>query len=192
MGALDENKRKLLLAGVLSILMITIMVFGGYFEEKLKVATLTQNNMIEFKEYTISNGNIKYNLPSDWLINIRNNGIGKSVYISEFISNDAGINGSVKVMNDDINLALEETFKELKGLGVKEYIVEDVNINSINSKLIQYDLRIQSKNINRNYEYHIPYKNCVVKVSFSVKDKNLKENTKVVFENIVKTFSFKE
>ena len=57
MKVLTINKRKTGLAIIMIGLMVLIIGLGNYFEEKLKIATLTQNNIGSFKIYNIEEKN---------------------------------------------------------------------------------------------------------------------------------------
>lgn len=192
MKFIDNNNRKLGLALILVGLMIVIFGFGNYFEESLKVATLTQNNMLKFKEYEILNGDIKYKLPIGWISTEKENNNTNQVYTNEFISEDATIYGSIQLVNgsNDVEYVLEECIAEIKGMGINEFHRNTVKINELEVETVKYDLKFTNNSVKRAYEYYIPYEDDIVKVTFMISDDKTRENTNVVFENIVKTFSF--
>lgn len=190
MNFIEDNNKKFALALTLSLLMIIIMVIGTQFQERLKVATLTQNNMIEFNEYSIFNGNIKYDLPKEWIVSVSENESSYGIYTSEFVSEDANIKGDIIVTKNNLTKSLEEAVNELETLGIKDYSIEDISVSNVLSKRIQYDLKSHDKNISKIYVYCIPYNDYIIKATFSIKEKKVKENTKLVFDNIVKTLYF--
>ncbi|WP_346931055.1 hypothetical protein [Clostridium sp.] len=194
MKLVDDNMRKLGLAIILAGLMIVILGFGKYFEESLRTATLTQNSMVEFKQYDILDGKIKYKLPSSWLTTIKENKDGKNVYLNEFVSEDANTYGSVEIINsvEGVEAIIDKCIADVEGMGIKDYKKEKVKIDNRELDYIQYDLKSSKDNIKRTYEYYVPYDDYVAKIIFIISDKKTRENTQVVFENIVETFSFEK
>lgn len=182
--------RKVGLAIIMAGLMIVIIGIGKYFEDSLKIATLTQNNMIEFKEYTAFNGSIRYKLPSDWLTTETEEGEG--LYINEFISANAEIYGVVEV--DKMTCEFEEamnTFKsEITDMGISDIKTHEVMVKDVPAQLLEYNFKFNEKKVKKTFEYYLPYGEYIVKVSFTVNDNKVKENTRVVLENIVETFTF--
>jgi hypothetical protein len=75
-------------------------------------------------------------------------------------------------------------------MGIGDYTRKQIKINEENVECIQYEIKSSKENVKRTYEYFIPYDEYVVKVTFIISDKKTKENTQVIFENIVKTFNF--
>ncbi|WP_346916253.1 hypothetical protein [Clostridium sp.] len=194
MKLVDDNMRKLGLAIILAGLMIVILGFGKYFEESLRTATLTQNSMVEFKQYDILDGKIKYKLPSSWLTTIKENKDGKNVYLNEFVSEDANTYGSIELINsvEGVEAIIDKCIADVEGMGIKDYKKEKVKIDNRELDYIQYDLKSSKDNIKRTYEYYVPYDDYVAKITFIISDKKTRENTQVVFENIVETFSFEK
>lgn len=191
----EDNMKKLGLAIILVGLMLVIIGFGRYFEERLRIATLTQNSMLEFKEYNIKEYGINYKLPAEWysteLLNEVEN--DDKVYINEFISPDTSIYGYIEIVKskEQFKEVIGQVEKEIKDMGNKEISSEDIEINEVMGSLVQYEFKFSEKNIKKAYEYYLPYKDYVIKASFTISDKKAKENTRVVFDNIVKTFCFK-
>lgn len=192
MKFLDNNNRKLGLAFILVGLMIVIVGFGKYFEESLKVATLTQNNILEFEEYEILNGEIKYKLPSEWIATEKVNDDMNDSYVNEFISENASIYGSIELINgsNGVEYVLEECIADIKGMGINKFERDSIKINELEVEVVEYDLKFTNNSVKRAYEYYIPYEEDMVKITFMISDEKTRENTNVVFENIVKTFSF--
>ncbi len=192
MKFLDNNNRKLGLAFILVGLMIVIVGFGKYFEESLKVATLTQNNILEFEEYEILNGEVKYELPSEWIATEKVNDDMNESYVNEFISEDASIYGSIELINESngVEYVLEQCIADIRGMGINKFERDSVIINELEVEVVEYDLKFTNNSVKKAYEYYIPYEEDMVKITFMISDKKTRENTNVVFENIVKTFSF--
>lgn len=191
----EDNMKKLGLAIILVGLMLVIIGFGRYFEERLRIATLTQNSMLEFKEYNINDYGVSYKLPVEWYstesLNEEEN--NNKIYINEFIAPDTTIYGYVEVIRskEEFKEVIGNIEKEIKDMGNKEVISENIEINDVMGSLVQYEFKFSEKNVKKAYEYYLPYKDYVIKASFTISDKKVKENTRVVFDNIVKTFCFK-
>lgn len=189
---LDNGGKKIGLALILVGLMMVIISFGKYFEESLKVATLTQNNMVSFEQYEILEGEIKYELPTNWISAEKVSRDSSEIYNNEFVSEDASIYGSIEVVNGFNGVAevMEQCIAEIKDMGVQKYDRDTVNINQMSVGTVEYDIRFTNNNIKHVYEYYIPYENNMIKATFIISDEKARENTNVVFENIVRTFSF--
>lgn len=189
---LDNGGKKVGLALILVGLMIVIIGFGKYFEESLKVATLTQNNIVDFKQYEILSGEVKYKLPMNWISAEKVSKNSSEIYNNEFISEDTNIYGSIEVVNgaNGVEEVMEQCAIEIKELGISKYNRDSVKINSMDVETVEYDIKFTNNSIKHVYEYYIPYENNMIKATFIISDEKNKENTNVVFENIVKTFSF--
>ncbi|MEG0308836.1 MAG: hypothetical protein RR636_12890 [Clostridium sp.] len=193
MKLVDDNMKKIGLAVILFGLMIVIVGFGKYFEESLKITTLTQNSMVEFNQYEILDGEIKYKLPIEWLTTVKEN-TDNNVYLNEFVSGDANTYGSIEVVKSEngSEAIIDQYIKEITGLGINDFKRDKIKINDKSVEVVQYELRSSEKNVKKTYEYYIPLDNYMTKVTFIINDNKTKENTQSIFENIVKTFSFKK
>ncbi|MEG0133712.1 MAG: hypothetical protein RR891_03875 [Clostridium sp.] len=193
MKLVDDNMKKIGLAVILFGLMIVIVGFGKYFEESLKITTLTQNSMVEFNQYEILDGEIKYKLPIEWLTTVKEN-TDNNVYLNEFVSGDANTYGSIEVVKSEngSEAIIDQYIKEITELGINDFKRDKIKINDKGVEVVQYELRSSEKNVKKTYEYYIPVDNYMTKVTFIINDNKTKENTQSIFENIVKTFSFKK
>lgn len=191
MGLIFNNK-KFGLSLILVGLMMVIFGFGKYFEESIKVATLTQSNISQFKEYEILNGEIKYKLPIDWISSEVENINNGRIYLNEFMSEDASLYGSVELINgsNGVEYAIEQCISEIKGMGIDKFEKDSFKINNMEVETIEYDLKLTNNSVKRAYDYYIPYEDNMIKINFMINDNKARENTNVVFENIVKTFLF--
>lgn len=189
---LDNGGKKIGLALILVGLMLVIIGFGKYFEESLKVATLTQNNIGDFKQYEILGGEIKYKLPMNWISAEKVSKNSSDIYNNEFVSEDTNIYGSIEVVNgaNGVEDVMEQCAAEIKDMGISEYNRDTVKINNLDVETVEYDIKFTNNSIKHAYEYYIPYESNMIKATFIISDEKTKENTNVVFENIVKTFSF--
>lgn len=194
MKLIDDNMKKIGLAIILVGLMVVIVGFGRYFEESLKIATLTQNSMVEFKQYDILDGQIKYKLPSGWLTTVKEDKESDNIYLNEFVSEDASTYGSIELIKspNGVEFIMDKCIEEIKGMGINDFKIEKIKINNKDVEVVQYDLKSSKKNVKKTYEYYIPCDGYMAKMTFIINDEKIKENTQIVFENIVKTFSFKE
>lgn len=189
---LDNGGKKIGLALILVGLMIVIIGFGKHFEESLKVATLTQNNMVSFKDYEVLEGEIKYKLPIDWICAEKVSINSSEVYKNEFMSEDTNIYGSIEVVSgtNGVEEAMEQCLAGIKDMGINKYDRDTLRINKMNVETVEYDIKFTNNSVKHAYEYYVPYEDNMVKVTFIISDEKSRENTNVVFENIVKTFSF--
>lgn len=189
---IDNGGKKVGLALILVGLMMVIIGFGRYFEESLKVATLTQNNIISFKEYEIMGGEIKYKLPMNWICAEKVSKNSEDIYSSEFVSEDTNIYGSIEVVNgcNGVNEVMEQCLADIEDMGIIKYDRDSVKINKMIVETLEYDIRFTNNTIKHAYEYYIPYEENMIKVTFVISDEKTRENTNIVFENIIKTFSF--
>lgn len=189
---LDNGEKKIGLALILVGLMMVIIGFGRYFEESLKVATLTQNNMVSFKKYEIIDGEISFKLPINWICSEKVSLNSNELYNAEFISEDRDIYGSIEVMNgsNGVEDVMEQCLAEIKDMGISEYDRDTVKINKRIVETLEYDIKFTNSSVKHAYEYYIPYEENMIKATFIISDEKTRENTNVVFENIIKTFSF--
>lgn len=189
MKVLTINKRKTGLAIIMVGLMILIIGLGNYFEEKLKIATLTQNNIGSFKTYKIEE-KITYGLPESWISSETKVSNEKIKYHSDFISDDNIIKGYIELWdeNEDIQSIIKENEKHIKGIGIDDYKVVRSNIGKDEAYVMQYNISLSKDDFYRTYDYFLNLNGNKIKSSFYIKDKSYKENIPIIFENIMKTF----
>lgn len=183
------EKRKLGLAATMIVLMVLIISFGTYFEEKLKIATLTQNNISNFNYYKIENS-ISYGLPEPW-INSESNVINDKIkYRSEFVSDDNIVRGFVELWqeSEDILSMTKENEKNLEKMNIDDYKTKKFNKGNLKGYSTKYKIQLENDSIYRKFDYIFDLNGNKMIVSFYIKDANYRENSSVVFENILNTF----
>ncbi|GAA0121180.1 MAG: hypothetical protein KID00_14110 [Clostridium argentinense] len=190
MKVLTINKRKTGLAIIMIGLMVLIIGLGNYFEEKLKIATLTQNNIGSFKIYNIEE-KITYGLPEAWINSETKVDNDKIKYHSDFISDDNIIKGSVELWNEneDIQSIMKENKKHIKDIGVNDCKIVKLDLGKGEAYLMKYNVHLTKNDFYRTYDYFFNLNGNKIKSSFYIKDKSHKENIPVIFENIIKTFN---
>lgn len=193
MKSILGNSRQTGLAIILVGLMLMIIGFGQYFESKLKVATLIQNNIGSFKRYEALKGKISYNLPGTWIASEGTTSKEKVIHFNEFVSDDANTRGFIEVTEtkEDIRKILEIEVKEIQGMGIHQYYLDELKINNNTVQVVKYNINASADNVKKVYNYLIKKDDILVKISFVMKDKTHKENTPVFLENIINTFNFK-
>lgn len=189
MKVLMINKRKTGLAIIMVGLMILIIGLGNYFEEKLKIATLTQNNIGSFKTYKIEE-KITYGLPESWINSESKVSNEKVKYHSDFISDDNIIKGHIELWdeNEDIQSIIKENEKHIKDIGIDDYKIVKLNIGKDEAYSMQYNISLSKEDFYRTYDYFLNLNGNKIKSSFYIKDKSHKENIPIIFENIMNTF----
>lgn len=183
-----NDGRKTGLAIIMIGLMLVIIGFGNYFEDKLKATTLTQNNISTFKIYKVENC-IDYGLPSEW-INSKSSVANKNItYCSEFISNDGLVKGNVEVWNNkDTKDIVKENEESIEKIGIKEYKTESKKIGDNNGYLTKYEMKKMNGKNYKKYDYVFKVGKNNVVARFYIEGKNYKENTPILLENILETF----
>ncbi|WP_291581341.1 hypothetical protein [Clostridium sp. UBA6640] len=156
MKVLTINKRKTGLAIIMVGLMILIIGLGNYFEEKLKIATLTQNNIGSFKTYKIEE-KITYGLPESWISSETKVSNKKIKYHSDFISDDNIIKGYIELWdeNEDIQSIIKENEKHIKGIGIDDYKIVKSNIGKDEAYVMQYNISLSKDDFYRTYDYFL-------------------------------------
>jgi hypothetical protein len=187
-----SNSRQTGLAIILVGLMITIIGFGQYFEGRLKVATLIQNNIGSFKKYEALEGKVTYSLPQSWIASEKSTARQNVIYFNEFVSDDANTHGFIQIINTKENekKLIDIDIEEIRAMGITEYTIESSKVKDYNSQIIKYNLAMNNHSISKVYNYYLESDNNIIKVNFVVNSEKHKENTQVFLENIVNTFSF--
>jgi len=193
MKSILGNSRQTGLAIILVGLMLMIIGFGQYFESKLKVATLIQNNIGSFKRYEALKGKISYNLPGTWIASEGSTNNENTIHFNEFVSDDANTRGFIEVIEtkEDIRKILEIEVKEIQEMGIQKYYLDELKIKNNTVQVVKYNINASAEYVKKVYNYFIKKDDILVKITFVIKDKTHKENTPVLLENIINTFIFK-
>lgn len=194
MSLSEDNSKKIGLAIILVGLMVVIIGFGKIFEDKLKIAALTQSSMANLTEYQVMDGYITYKLPDDWLTTSVEEQDERHVYINEYISIDADIYGEIELINNDMNFndALGVFMDNAKSMGGDGLKSGEITVDNVKGELIEYNFKYSDKNTKSTYEYYIPKDSYIFKMTFTLDSSKIKENTKTVLNNIVNTVKFND
>lgn len=194
MRVMIAKNRQTGLVVILIGLMITIVGLGQYFESKLKMATLIQNNIGSFKKYDALEGKLSYSLPKSWIASEGSSSRENVIYFNEFVSDDTYTHGFIQIINtkDDMKKLIDVDIKEIKSMGIKDYTLNPSKIKNNDGYILQYNLCINSYKTNKIYNYYIKQKDYIIKVNFVINDEKHKENTPIFLENIINTFSFND
>lgn len=194
MRFIAARSRQTGLVVILIGLMITIIGLGQYFESKLKVATLVQNNIGSFKKYSALEGNLSYSLPQSWIASEGSSSRENVIYFNEFVSDDTYTHGFIQIIKtkDDMKKLIDVDIKEINDMGIKDYILNPSKIKGYDGYILQYSLNMNNEKTNKNYIYYIKNQDYIIKASFVINDEKHKENTPIFLQNIVNTISFKD
>lgn len=194
MKLIAARSRQTGLVVILIGLMITIIGLGQYFESKLKVATLVQNNIGSFKKYSALEGNLSYSLPQSWIASEGSSSRENVIYFNEFVSDDTYTHGFIQIIKtkDDMKKLIDVDIKEISDMGIKDYTLNPSKVKGHDGYILQYNLNVNNNKTNKNYTYYIKNQDYIIKASFVINDEKHKENTPIFLQNIVNTISFKD
>lgn len=194
MKLIAARSRQTGLVVILIGLMITIIGLGQYFESKLKVATLVQNNIGSFKKYRALEGNLSYSLPQSWIASEGSSSRENVIYFNEFVSDDTYTHGFIQIIKtkDDMKKLIDVDIKEINDMGIKDYTLNPAKVKGHDGYILQYSLNVNNNKTNKNYTYYIKNQDYIIKASFVINDEKHKENTPIFLQNIVNTISFKD
>ena len=177
-------------------LMMILVAFERNFDEKLKFATLIQNNISSLKKYEALDNKLSYKLPADWIVKEQKFHGNEILYHNNFNTKDSKIYGFIECWNikKDLKAFLEESKKisNEQNILYTEYKLSPININNRDGYLVNYTI-LTSYNISyKGYEYFLRSDNKFFRFAFFVKQDNFKENMPTIFRTIVQTLNYKE
>jgi hypothetical protein len=181
------NKKQLIVTSILLSLMLMLAVAQGFFKENFEQVVLMDQGISDFKEYNLDEDNFVISLPSGWTVEEKQS---KGQYVSyELKFKDNRVNGFVQVINtkEDLNVFAEN---DLNNQYLEYYNSEVMPFeNSTNSgMLVQYETSIRNGYDFKNECYYLNLEEGkTIKVLFSFKEKDYKENMKTIFNSIIST-----
>ncbi|WP_138204368.1 hypothetical protein [Haloimpatiens lingqiaonensis] len=183
------NRKRVGISLILIGLIFILVVFQKNLYGRLKLTALIHNDIKSLKEYHMLNTYL-YKLPENWHTRLREFPGEEIIYHNEFISQDNVIKGLVQVWN--INISLEKFLENSKEVSLKQNIIKDYKIQSIDlggnkAYEVTYLIQDKEKNIYRSFEYFIPRKGGFVRFSFFVNNDKFKDSMLSVFRTIVST-----
>lgn len=184
------NTKKIGITLVIVGLMVVLIGFGKYINNRLRYAVLMQNDINSLSEFIINNVNYKYKLPSSWETTLKNFNNSEITYHNEFVSEDSKIYGFVQTWN--INKSLLNFLKDSKKISQKQNVITNYSINKIDINkqklyLVKYTLKNKDNILFYAYEYFVPTDNGFIRFSFFVKKQNFKQNMPQIFNAVVST-----
>ncbi|MBP2032315.1 hypothetical protein J2Z42_000980 [Clostridium algifaecis] len=193
MKIITINKKKLGITIILVGLMIVLLGFEKGFENRLKFASLIQNNINSLSQYSELNGKIKYKLPSSWKVKKQGTFGDEIVCHTDFKSNDDKINGFFEVWNfkGDLRTFLENSkvISDKQNL-YKKYSLRDISYGDKTGYLLEYTMTKAVGNDYMGEEYFIKNGNQFYRFSFFMKEEDFKENMPTMFKTIVNTLKY--
>jgi hypothetical protein len=190
------NRKRLGVMVIIIGLMMILVAFERNFDEKLKFATLIQNNISSLQKYEALDNKLSYKLPADWIVKEQKFHGNEILYHNNFNTKDSKIHGFIECWNikKDLKAFLEESKKisNEQNILYTEYKLSPININNRDGYLVNYTI-LTSYNISyKGYEYFLRSDNKFFRFAFFVKQDNFKENMPTIFRTIVQTLNYKE
>ena len=167
-----------------------IVMFGleSRFHEKLKVASLNENNIYKLKEYNDENMRIVYKLPENWDNAEKKLNIEKVMYHSEFYDTASSIGGYIQLQSKNRELQdVVSTFGQDKNK-VQEYNYRPIKVNGYKGYLLKYKLQSFVDNKQMKFvQYYIESQGDRAVVTFYAPDDKYEKNFERIFDAITDT-----
>lgn len=180
------NKKQGAITGLLLLLMGVLFTFQLVVKDKFYNSTLVDNNIGELKEYNISNSNLVYSLPLNWILSVKESD-NYILYHGDFRDEVNGYKGYVQLLNSDRDV--EELAKSDNNNSiVKTEVRDNTKFNNTIGKGVRYDVTLDIKKgySYRDIIYYIKVdKDRIIKVNFSVKESEFKNNNFKIYEAIL-------
>lgn len=172
-------------------LMIVLFGIGMNLNNRIRSTAFIQNNMGTLNEYKVSGYNIKYRLPSKWIVKEQKFNGSEIIYHNDYKSEDNIIHGFVEVWK--LNESLKEFLDKSKVSSetqneILQYKITDIKVNNKDGYLITYKMQSGSK-VYDAFEYFINNGDVFVRFSFYADDSKLNANISDVFKAIVETLN---
>ncbi|WBW98295.1 PsbP-related protein [Oceanirhabdus sp. W0125-5] len=178
----------------LTIILFMIVMFGleSTFHDKLKLASLNENNIYKLKEYNDENMRIVYKLPENWGNSEKELNVEKVIYHSEFYDRESCIGGYIQLQKKNRELQdVVSTFGEDKSK-IQEYNYRPIKVNGYKGYLVKYKLQsfIDKKQM-KYCQYYIENDEERAVVTFYVADEKYQQNYEKIFDVITDTVKLK-
>jgi hypothetical protein len=181
------NKKQLTVTSILLSLMLILIITQGLFKDNFEKMVLMDQGISKFKEYTLDEDKYVISLPDEWQVQNRES---KGQYVSyrlDFKDKDNKIAGLLQIINtkEDLNVFAE---KDLNNQYLEYYNSEVMPFkDSKNSGILaQYDTSVKNGYDFKNECYYLNLENGkTIRVLFTIKTKDYKENMKNVFDTII-------
>ncbi|MCM1989892.1 PsbP-related protein [Oceanirhabdus seepicola] len=175
---------------ILTVILFMIVMFGleSRFHEKLKVASLNENNIYKLKEYNDDNMRIVYKLPENWGNTEKKINVEKVIYHSEFYDRESSIGGYIQLQSKNRELQdVVSAFGQDKNK-VQEYNYRPIKVNGYKGYLVKYKLQSFVDNKQMKFvQYYIESQGDRAVVTFYAPDEKYEKNFERIFEAITDT-----
>lgn len=189
------NRKRLKITTVIILLMVVLFSAEKIFDNNLKLVALVNSNLDVLKEYKALENKFTYKLPEDWETKEIDFESNEVIYHNGFNSKDQKIYGFVQVWNskEDLKSFLDKSKEvSLKENKVKDYSVQEININENKSYAICYTMKNAKGSVYIANEFFIDNKDRYVRFSFFTLQKNYKENMLSIFKGLASSFKYEK
>lgn len=181
------NKKQLIVTTILLVLMFILAITQGFFKENFEQVVLMNQGISEFKEYTFDDNKYAISLPSEWTVDEKDSKGQYMSYELDFKDKNNKITGLLQVINtkEDLNVFAE---KDLENQYLEYYNSEVIPFKNSNNSgvLVQYETTVRNGYDFKNECYYLNLgEGKTIKVLFSLKAKEYKENMKTIFDTII-------
>lgn len=178
------NKKQIMISTLLLSLIMCLVLIQGFFDNNFSRLLLKDNNMGQYKEYSIEGTKYKLSIPERWIVNKINNNLFCQIEIKD-VEND--ILGYFQIIDTKSSVdALANNYIENLLLPPKGEKINKFSGSNWSGKSIVYTTTISNGYSYNNNIYYIELCNGNIgKLTFLVKQDKYKNNMKIIFDNIV-------
>jgi hypothetical protein len=185
------NKKQLGVMLILISLMAVLFVVQIGFDDRLRIVSLMNSNITDFKQYSISDGKYQYKLPSEWITEQKTYPGNYIIYSNNFKNDELGVIGYAQLINSQENLdkVSGEDKTRLNNEKILDYKTSNIKIKDKECRKINYKEKLnQGKLVYHNTYYVSEASGIVFKVDFSIGQDKYKESLNSVFDVVVESF----
>lgn len=185
------NKKQLGVMLILISLMAVLFVVQVGFDDRLRIVSLMNSNITDFKQYSINDGKYQYKLPSEWITEQKTYPGNYIIYSNNFKNDELGVIGYAQLINSQENLdkISGEDKTRLNNEKILDYKIANIKIKDKECRKINYKEKlIQGKLVYHNTYYVSEASGIVFKVDFSIGQDKYKESLNSVFDVVVESF----
>lgn len=189
------NRKQILVTSILICLMLVMVAGEQFFTGKIKDVALINNNIESMLNYKALEGQIKYELPDNWICEEVSYPGEYIAYNNKFYGEEMGINGQVQVIKSQTSIEdiVDSDVNILKEGKINDVKIFDDRVGDKAIKKIVYD---EKTSIGRIYETKVYYakldqEEAILKISFSSGKDKYKENYETIYRIILDSFQRK-
>ncbi|OPJ61289.1 hypothetical protein [Clostridium oryzae] len=186
------NRRLISYVSIILGVILIILSAQLTFNSKLKSTAFMQNGISQLTEYYTVGKKYQYKLPNNWNTNEESFDSSEIVYHNNFVSDDLKLHGFAEVwkLKTPLKKFLENSkSSSYKPGSVLNYKIKKTKIKNFETYLVTYNMKNQSGEIYKAWEYYIEENNEFFRICFFVPQEEYKANLPVVFESITNTFN---